>query len=538
LTSIDLNLVEIEPAALRMVPGKVARKYLVMPVALKDKTLVLATIDPDNIAAMDEIRFVTGCSLDPVVADESALKDAISLHYGEIPGQFPRSRSPKEVLGGSTLTVDDMASVGLSEVDLDALSDAVEPTETPKGEDETIDLGNLSQSAQVPPVVKLANVLLIDSFKRSATDIHIEPYETEFRARFRIDGFLYNVMALPLSLRDPLIARVKTMARLNVVEKRLPQRGRMRLRLKTGEKSIELDFHVASLPTLWGEKVVLHRLDPSHVVLDMTGLGFEPATLERFLRALDRGRGAVVISGPPRSGRTTTLFSAIARLNRPETNVVTAEEKVEYSLAGVNQVQVRSDIGLTLPAILREFAAHDASVVGVSQIREPEAAGLALKLALLGRLVLADMPGDDGPSTLTYLRGMGVAPFLVSRAVSAVVAQRLVRQLCGCKKERKDLAPVALEQVGFPPDAVGTFRLYKPVGCGLCHGNGYRGRVGLFEVLEVTDAIRDLVAGGAPSVDIKRQALTDAMLTLRMCGLEKIRAGVTTIEEVVRETDL
>jgi type IV pilus assembly protein PilB len=382
-------------------------------------------------------------------------------------------------------------------------------------------------------------VLLIDSLKRGASDIHIEPYEKEFRVRFRIDGILYNVMALPMKLRDPLTSRIKIMAKLDISEKRLPQDGRIKIRLKVEDRSRDMDFRVSCLPTLWGEKIVMRLLDKSKLMLDMTKLGFEQASLERFQRAIAKPYGIVLVTGPTGSGKTNTLYSALASLNKPDINIMTAEDPVEFNLAGINQVQIRDNIGLNFAAALRSFLRQDPNIILVGEIRDYETAEIAVKAALTGHLVLSTLHTNDAPSTVSRLVNMGIEPFLVGTAVNLIQAQRLIRRICNnCKQEVTDVPPKTLIEVGFGPDDVGQFKLYKGRGCGICNGTGYKGRVGLYEVMEISEGIREIIMVGGTSVDIKKKAIEEGMLTLRMSGLEKIRQGITTIEEVLRETVL
>jgi type IV pilus assembly protein PilB len=379
----------------------------------------------------------------------------------------------------------------------------------------------------------------VDSLKRGASDIHIEPYEKEFRVRFRIDGVLYNVMALPLKLKDPLTSRIKIMAKLDIAEKRLPQDGRIKIKMKVEDRSRDLDFRVSCLPTLWGEKIVLRLLDKTKLMLDMTKLGFEPDSLEKFKRNIAKPYGIVLVTGPTGSGKTNTLYSAIASLNKPDTNIMTAEDPVEFNLPGINQVQIRDNIGLNFAAALRSFLRQDPNIILVGEIRDYETAEIAVKAALTGHLVLSTLHTNDAPSTVSRLVNMGIEPFLVGTAVNLIQAQRLVRRICkNCAVEVSDVPTKTLIDLGFPPDQVGGFKLMKGRGCGVCNGTGYKGRVGLYEVMEISEAIRDLVMVGATAVEIKRKALEEGMLTLRMSGLEKIKAGVTTIEEVLRETVL
>jgi type IV pilus assembly protein PilB len=557
--SINLDHFEVDPAIIKIIPAETARKYQILPLSRSGATLTIAMADPTNVFAMDDIKFMTGYNVEPVVASESSLEEAIEKYYGSTRslqlkqessapagqgghgggmglGQAP---SLKQVMEGPGLTVDDMASVGLSEVDLDAMGEEEADVETVKTEEDEIDLGALAKSSEAAPVVKLANVLLIDSLKRGASDIHIEPYEKEFRVRFRIDGILYNVMALPMKLRDPLTSRVKIMAKLDISEKRLPQDGRIKIRLKIEERSRDMDFRVSCLPTLWGEKIVLRLLDKSKLMLDMTKLGFEQESLDRFKRAISKPYGIVLVTGPTGSGKTNTLYSALASLNKPDTNIMTAEDPVEFNLMGINQVQIRDNIGLNFAAALRSFLRQDPNIILVGEIRDYETAEIAVKAALTGHLVLSTLHTNDAPSTVSRLVNMGIEPFLVGTAVNLIQAQRLIRRVCAnCKEELKDVPAQTLIEVGFTPEQVGTFKLFKGRGCGVCNGTGYKGRVGLYEVMEISDGIRDLIMVGATSVEIRKKALEEGMLTLRMSGLEKIKQGITTIEEVLRETVL
>jgi type IV pilus assembly protein PilB len=557
--SINLDHFEVDPAIIKIIPAETARKYQVLPLSRSGATLTIAMADPTNVFAMDDIKFMTGYNVEPVVASESALEDAIDRYYGStrslelrregggasaggygIPGGAAGGNL-KEILDGPTLSVDDMAAIGgLSEIDLDSMSDADADVETVKTDDDEIDLGNLAKSADAAPVIKLTNVLLVDSLKRGASDIHIEPYEKEFRVRFRIDGILYNVMALPLKLRDPLISRVKIMAKLDIAEKRLPQDGRIKIKMKVEDRSRDLDFRVSVLPTLWGEKIVMRLLDKSKLMLDMTKLGFEQGSLDRFKNAISKPYGIVLVTGPTGSGKTNTLYSAIAALNKSDTNIMTAEDPVEFNLPGINQVQIRENIGLNFASVLRSFLRQDPNIILVGEIRDYETAEIAVKAALTGHLVLSTLHTNDAPSTVSRMVNMGIEPFLVGTAVNLIQAQRLVRRVCSrCKVDvTADVPSKTLIDIGFTPEQIGSFQVLKGKGCQTCNGTGYKGRVGLYEVMEITEGIRDLIMVGATAVEIKRKALEEGMLTLRMSGLEKIRNGVTSVEEVLRETVL
>ena len=547
--SINLDHFEVDPAIVRIIPADTARKYQILPLSRSGATLTIAMADPTNVFAMDDIKFMTGYNVEPVVASETAIEDAIEKYYGSTRSLQLKDMGAMLSGGGSGgsgsqttteipgLTMDDMASVGLSEVDIDAIADDGTDVETVKDADDEIDLNVLARSSEAAPVVKLSNVLLVDALKRGASDIHIEPYEKEFRVRFRIDGVLYNVMALPMKLRDPLLSRIKIMAKLDIAEKRLPQDGRIKIKMRIEDRSRDLDFRVSSLPTLWGEKIVLRLLDRSTLMLDMTKLGFEPQSLERFKKAIAKPYGIILVTGPTGSGKTNTLYSAVAALNKPDVNIMTAEDPVEFNLAGINQVQIKDQIGLNFAAALRSFLRQDPNIILVGEIRDYETAEIAVKAALTGHLVLSTLHTNDAPSTISRLVNMGIEPFLVGTAVNLIQAQRLVRRVCSnCKQEVQDVPAQALIDIGFTPDEVGTFKVHKGRGCGTCNGTGYKGRVGLYEVMEISEGIRDLIMVGATAVEIKRKALEEGMLTLRMSGLEKIKAGVTTLEEVLRET--
>jgi type IV pilus assembly protein PilB len=553
--SINLDHFEVDPAIIKIIPAETARKYQVLPLSRSGATLTIAMADPTNVFAMDDIKFMTGYNVEPVVASESALEDSIEKYYGSTRSlELRRDTAPagggysggggtsiKEVLEGPTLSVDDMAAIGgLSEIDLDSIGDAEADVETVKSDEDEIDLNAMTKDADAAPVIKLTNVLLVDSLKRGASDIHIEPYEKEFRVRFRIDGVLYNVMALPMKLRDPLISRVKIMAKLDIAEKRLPQDGRIKIKMKVENRSRDLDFRVSVLPTLWGEKIVMRLLDRTKLMLDMTKLGFEPHSLERFKNAIAKPYGIVLVTGPTGSGKTNTLYSAIASLNKPDTNIMTAEDPVEFNLPGINQVQIRDNIGLNFAAALRSFLRQDPNIILVGEIRDYETAEIAVKAALTGHLVLSTLHTNDAPSTVSRLVNMGIEPFLVGTAVNLIQAQRLVRRVCGkCKVDVSGEVPQkTLIDIGIKPEEIGEIKVMKGKGCATCNGTGYKGRVGLYEVMEITEGIRDLIMVGATAVEIKRKALEEGMLTLRESGLEKIKNGVTTVEEVLRETVL
>jgi type IV pilus assembly protein PilB len=379
-------------------------------------------------------------------------------------------------------------------------------------------------------------VILMSAIQKGASDIHIEPYEKEYRVRYRIDGLLYNIMAPPLKMRDAITSRVKIMAKLDIAEKRLPQDGRIKIRFQDNGAPKDIDFRVSCLPTLFGEKIVMRLLDKDKLMLDMTKLGFEPESLTKFETQIQKPWGMVLVTGPTGSGKTNTLYSSISRINTPETNIMTAEDPVEFNLVGVNQVQVRESIGLNFAAALRSFLRQDPNIILVGEIRDFETAEIAVKAALTGHLVLSTLHTNDAPSTVNRLMNMGIEPFLVASSLNLVCAQRLVRRICKNCVEPMPHAPAALVQAGFSADDSKTVVPNRGKGCEKCNGTGYKGRVGLYEVMEVTEELRELILVGASALELRRKAIEEGMITLRNSGLRKVKDGVTTIEEVVRET--
>ena len=521
VSSVNLDLFEVDPAAVALVPQEVAEKYMVLPLSRVGATLTLAMIDPTNVFAIDDIKFMTGLSVEPVVVSETTLSSAISNYYGTS-RELELAKVMEDLVAESTQSHQDEYGYDSENLEVD--------------EEEEIDLENLEKMAEDAPVVKLVNVILVDSLRRNASDIHIEPYEKEFRVRFRMDGILYNIMNPPLKMRDALTSRLKIMARLDIAEKRLPQDGRIKIRVKLDGRSRELDFRVSTLPTIFGEKIVLRLLDKENLRLDMTKLGFEPHSLERFKRNIIKPYGMVLVTGPTGSGKTSTLYSALQSLNTPETNIMTAEDPVEFNLQGINQVQMKESIGLNFAAALRSFLRQDPNIILVGEIRDFETAEIAVKAALTGHMVLSTLHTNDAPSTVSRLMNMGIEPFLVATSVNLIQAQRLIRRVCKECKVDVQMPSEALIDVGFPASEVKEIRTFKGTGCGACNGTGYKGRVGLYEVMEISEEIRELILVGASGLELRRKALDEGMLTLRMSGLEKIRQGLTTIEEVVRET--
>jgi type IV pilus assembly protein PilB len=468
--------------------------------------------DPTNVFAMDDIKFMTGFNVEPVVASESAIGEAISRFYG-----------------GTEANTEELSKMMKDLVDEDQeLELAAEEAE--------LDTATLEKAAEEAPIIKLVNLILTDSVKRGASDIHLEPYELEMRVRFRVDGQLQTVMTPPLRLKDAITSRLKIMAKLDIAEKRLPQDGRIMIKYKADGKKKELDFRVSTVPTLFGEKIVLRLLDKENLRLDMTKLGFEVESLKKFERNILKPYGMVLVTGPTGSGKTNTLYSAVARLNTVDTNIMTAEDPVEFQLAGINQVQMKEQIGLNFAAALRAFLRQDPNIILVGEIRDFETAEIAVKAALTGHLVLSTLHTNDAPSTISRLMNMGIEPFLVATSVNLICAQRLVRRICANCKEELELPEQALIDAGYSPEEVKTTKIYHGKGCSTCNKGGYTGRTGLYEVMEINDELRELILVGASALELKKKAIEQGMLTLRRSGLSKVALGQTTLEEVLRET--
>ncbi|HEX8070503.1 MAG TPA: type IV-A pilus assembly ATPase PilB [Pyrinomonadaceae bacterium] len=537
--SVNLDMFDVDAAVIRLIPREVAEKYSVLPLSRVGATLTLAMVDPTNVFAMDDIKFMTGLNIEPVVVSEAGVQEAIERYYagtreielaGTVEVALPGANGHNGNGNGFHLAPE---TVSLNHLDFD--EEAAKGVEVVE-EDDEIDVSSLARMSEDAPVVRLVNVLLVDALGRGASDIHIEPYEKELRIRFRIDGVLYDVMHPPMRLRDALISRLKIMSKLDISEKRLPQDGRIKIKLRHEGRSRELDFRVSTLPTLFGEKVVLRILDKEKLMLDMTKLGFEQESLEKFKRNISRPYGMVLVTGPTGSGKTNTLYSALQSLNTPETNIMTAEDPVEFNLMGINQVQMKEQIGLNFAAALRSFLRQDPNIILVGEIRDFETAEIAIKAALTGHLVLSTLHTNDAPSTISRLMNMGIEPFLVATSVNLIQAQRLIRRVCAECKEAVHTPPEALVELGFTAEEAKALKVYKGRGCVKCNNTGYKGRVGLYEVMEITDDIRELILIGASALELRKRAIENGMLTLRASGLMKIRNGITTIEEVVRET--
>ncbi|HKC61099.1 MAG TPA: type IV-A pilus assembly ATPase PilB [Myxococcales bacterium] len=503
--SINLKEFDIDSEVVRLVPKDVAEKHQCIPVNRAGASLILAMSDPSNIYAIDDIKFLTGYAIEVVVASEQAIKEALERYYTE------KAPSYEEVMEGF-----DENEIGFEH-------DA----------EEGINVVDLEKSATDAPVVKLVNLVLLDAIKKGASDIHVEPYEKDFRVRYRVDGVLYEVMKPPFKLKAAITSRLKIMAELDIAERRLPQDGRIKLKLGKGR---EMDFRVSVCPTLFGEKVVMRLLDKSTLQLDMTKLGFDIEPLRMFKEAIDRPYGMVLVTGPTGSGKTTTLYSALSELNKTSDNISTAEDPVEFNFSGINQVQMHEDIGLNFAAALRSFLRQDPDIIMVGEIRDFETAEIGIKAALTGHLVLSTLHTNDAPGTVSRLLNMGIEPFLVTSAVNLILAQRLARKLCQECKKAVDVPAQALTDIGVQPDEIGSFQVFEPAGCRTCNDRGYKGRVALYEVMPLWDSLKELVINGASTAELKNEAIRLGMQTLRMAGLAKLKAGTTSIEEVVGNT--
>ncbi len=523
--SIAISQFEIDPAVIKLIPAETAQKYQIIPLSRSGATLTIAMTDPTNVFAMDDIKFMTGYNVEPVVASETEVDDALGRYYAKAPVAVVEAATS----GPSAL---EAASQALENMPLLEEAGDVEVLQ----EFEEISAEALAKQGEEAPVIKLVNVILMSAIQKGASDIHIEPYEKELRVRYRVDGILYNIMAPPMKFRDAITSRIKIMSKLDIAEKRLPQDGRIKIRFQDHGQNRDIDFRVSCLPTLFGEKIVMRLLDKNKLMLDMTKLGFEVESLAKFEIAIQKPWGMVLVTGPTGSGKTNTLYSSISRINTPETNIMTAEDPVEFNLVGINQVQVRENIGLNFAAALRSFLRQDPNTILVGEIRDFETAEIAVKAALTGHLVLSTLHTNDAPSTVNRLMNMGIEPFLVASSLNLVCAQRLVRRVCKECAVEQPMPPEALVQAGFSPEDGKTVVPKKGRGCEKCNHTGYKGRVGLYEVMEITDELRELILVGASSLELRRKAVEEGMITLRGSGLLKVKQGMTTVEEVVRET--
>ncbi|MEW6113939.1 MAG: type IV-A pilus assembly ATPase PilB [Thermodesulfobacteriota bacterium] len=504
LPTVSLEELDVDQVVVKLIDAEKAQKFLAIPYQKINSTLHVAMADPTDLDAVRDIQFATGMSVEVSIAAESEIRKALDLFY-DTGGEM------QDVL--DEFQDDDLQAIGEEVADLD--------------------VSDMAKMAQDAPVIKLVNYVMMQAIQRRASDIHVEPYEKIFRVRLRIDGSLYELMQPPYRLRNAVVSRLKIMSRLDIAERRLPQDGRIKLKLPKGR---DMDFRVSVLPTLFGEKVVMRLLDKSTLQLDMTKLGFEEKPLQHFKEAIHKPFGMVLVTGPTGSGKTTTLYSALSELNKSTENISTAEDPVEFNLMGINQVQMHEEIGLTFAASLRSFLRQDPDIIMVGEIRDYETAEIAVKAALTGHLVLSTLHTNDAPQTINRLLNMGVEPFLVASSVNLILAQRLARRLCpDCKKE-VDPPAEALRDIGVKMEEIGTFPVYETKGCGNCSGTGFRGRVALYEVMPITDEIKELVLAGASAMEIKREAIRLGMFTLRMAGINKLKEGVTSIEEVARVT--
>ena len=499
MPAVDLSRFEVDPKIIKLLPPDIAVKHTVLPLKREGRTLTIAIVDPNNVTAIEDIKFITRCDVFPVIAGEYTLRNAIDRYYQQ------------------------------SDAQLQSLLKSVEEADVEVVEEEQEEDVKAQDLAEDAPVVKLINGLLTDAVKRGASDIHIEPFEHEIRVRYRVDGALQEVMKPPVKMKAALISRVKIMAQLNIAERRVPQDGR--IKLKFGSKVI--DFRVSTLPVLFGEKIVLRILDRGNLALDLKTFGFEPKAEADLLKAILNPYGMVLVTGPTGSGKTTTLYSALSRINTMEVNIMTAEDPVEYNLLGINQVLVRNDVGMTFAAALKAFLRQDPNIIMVGEIRDLETGSIAIKASLTGHLVLSTLHTNDAPSTVTRMVDMGIEPFNVASAVNLIVAQRLVRRICSACKEEHHYSPEEMHAFGLDAK-LGPF--FKGAGCDTCNGTGYKGRQGLYEVMALSSALRRMVLKGASTEELREQGVKEGMLTLRMDGLVKVKKGVTTLEELVRET--
>jgi type IV pilus assembly protein PilB len=503
MPAVDLSRFEVDPKILKLVPSDMAAKGVVLPLKREGRTLTVAMADPTDLGLLEDLKFITRFDLFPVLAGEYTLRTLIEKHYAN-----------------------DQQELQTLLKDMEATGEDVEVVEEKEEE--------MATQAQIEdaPVVKLINGMLIDAVKRGASDIHIEPFEHEIRVRYRIDGALLEIMRPPLKMKAALTSRVKILSQLNIAERRIPQDGR--LKLKLGNRVI--DFRVSTLPVLFGEKIVLRILDKGNLTLDLTKFGFETKAEKDLMKAILNPYGMVLVTGPTGSGKTTTLYSALSRVNTPDVNIMTAEDPVEYNLMGINQVLVRNEIGLTFAAALKAFLRQDPNIIMIGEIRDLETGGIAIKAALTGHLVLSTLHTNDAPSTITRMIDMGIEAFNVASAVNLVVAQRLVRRICKeCKSSHK-YRDEELHSLGTEIESLRGLPFMKGTGCDTCSGTGYKGRAGLYEVMALSPELRRMILRGASVAELREQAVSDGMLTLRMDGIKKIERGVTTLEEVVKET--
>jgi type IV pilus assembly protein PilB len=505
LPAINLDEYEIDAEVIKLVGREVCEKHRIIPVSRSGSSLIVAMSDPTNLNAIDDIKFLTGYNVEPVVSSETSIQAAVERYYNAGP-------SYEEV----------MADFALGDEDIDF-----------GGDEEEISAVELERASADAPVVRLVNVLLLNAIRKGASDIHCEPYEKRFRVRYRIDGVLHEEMSPPMKLKNAIVSRLKIMSQLDIAERRLPQDGRIKLKLGKGR---EMDFRVSVLPTMWGEKVVLRLLDKGNLQLDMTKLGFDLEPLKDFQWAINQPWGMVLVTGPTGSGKTTTLYSGLSELNKPSVNISTAEDPVEYNLPGINQVQMHEEIGLNFAMSLRSFLRQDPDIIMVGEIRDFETAEIGVKAALTGHLVLSTLHTNDAPATISRLLNMGVEPFLITASVNLVLAQRLARKICQDCRTEADFDPGALIDIGVDEEQANTARVFKGAGCPTCNNTGYKGRIALYEVMRFHDDLKEMVLQGASAAELKAGAIKRGMITLRMAGIRKLLAGMTTAEEIMRVT--
>ncbi|HNH45568.1 MAG TPA: type IV-A pilus assembly ATPase PilB [Myxococcota bacterium] len=504
--SINLQEFDIDAEVLKIIPKEVVIRHQVIPINKAGNTLIVAMADPSNIYAIDDIKFITNFHIDIVVASEQQIAEAIEKY-------FTSNVSFEDVMENFSAPDEEVEIAGDADEDLNVL--------------------DLEKSAGDAPVVKLVNLILLDAIRKGASDIHIEPYEKQLRIRYRIDGMLYEVMKPPLKLKHAISSRLKIMSNLDIAERRLPQDGRIKLKMGKGK---EMDFRVSVCPVLWGEKIVMRLLDKSNLQLDMTKLGFEEKILRDFKETINRPFGMILITGPTGSGKTTTLYSTLSELNKTSHNISTAEDPIEYNLYGINQVQMHDEIGLNFAAALRSFLRQDPDVIMVGEIRDFETAEIAVKAALTGHLVLSTLHTNDAPSTVSRLLNMGIEPFLVASSVNAIGAQRLLRKNCAECKVQITVPKQSLIDLGVPPDDVENYVIKRGQGCKVCNGTGYKGRIAVYEIMIFNDELKEFVLNGASTLELKREAIRQGMKTLRMSALTKLKEGMTSVDEVVRVT--
>ncbi|MFT6627876.1 MAG: type IV pilus assembly protein PilB [Flavobacteriales bacterium] len=501
--SINLEDFEITPEVINMVPREVASRHLCIPINRAGGTLIVALVDPSNLTAIDDLKFLTGYSIEVVVASEVQIRDSIDKYYG----------------GNQTDSADEL----FREFDIDSIGE--------DDEDEESTANDLTAASEAGPIVRLVNMILVDAIKRDASDIHVEPYEKEMRVRYRIDGVLYETMKPPLKLKNALASRIKIMSRLDIAERRLPQDGRIKLKLGDNK---EMDYRVSVLPTLFGEKIVMRLLDKSNLQLDMTKLGFETGPLDDFKEQIHRPYGMVLVTGPTGSGKTTTLYSALAELNKTSENISTAEDPVEFNLPGINQSQMQESIGFNFAAALRSFLRQDPDIIMVGEIRDFETAEIAVKAALTGHMFLSTLHTNDAPSTISRLLNMGIEPFLVTASVNLVLAQRLARRVCGECSEEYEPEAEEMRELQVPDELIEGITLKRGTGCKRCNETGFKGRVALYECMVMSDELKEYVLQGYSSAELKSEAIRLGMKTLRQAAVTKLLEGTTTPSEVVR----